>query len=137
MQALLLQELLLVAQVPQAVPVPLQVWVPLQLELSLPGQFLEALGVQTPPVTVKLALLKPHPVAPLGAFQPKPEICTVPAATPFIVLPETLATPLLEELNCPPLQPEGAEAAVVLPTIMGEAGDSETLPAGQTAAWQV
>jgi hypothetical protein len=74
-------------------------------------------------------------VAPPGAVQPEPETFTVPAETPVRVLPETEATPLLVELNEPPLQPEGAEAVEFWPTFM-DAGEMETLPAGQGAGEQ-
>jgi hypothetical protein len=66
--------------------------------------------------TFKFAAVRLHPVALPGPFQPLPVTCTEPGATPLMVLPETEATPLLEELNDPPLQPEGAEAVVFWPT---------------------
>jgi hypothetical protein len=47
--------------------------------------------------------------------------------------PETVATEVLDELKLPPLKPEGAEAAEVLPPIT-VVGDRLTLPAGQEPA---
>jgi hypothetical protein len=82
-------------------------------------------------VTVSVAPVKLHPVAPLGAVHPEPEIVALPAPAPVSVLPEIVTTPdggLAEKL--PLAHPEGAEAVLVPPTTM-VVGLSVTAPVGQ------
>ena len=64
-----------------------------------------------------------HDVAPLGAVHPLPVTVAVPEATPVPTEPDTERTDVLFETNVPPLQPLGADNAVVLPalTVVGVA----------------
>ena len=54
-----------------------------------------------------------------------------PADWPVTVLPETVATEVLDEEKLPPVKPEEAEAVEVLPTVIVEEV-KDTEPAGQT-----
>ncbi len=54
----------------------------------------------------------------------------VPAETPLMVAPLTVATEVLDEAKLPPLKPLGAEAVEVWPVFIVDA-DNDTEPEGQ------